>query len=253
MSTNNQKNIKANVEIFDNDAREHGGYLYSVGDGLSKNFSTSRSTRGIAESINLVGKTVLDIGCGDGISTMELIELGASSVLGMEPAPSAVERANAEARKRNLPNISFEVGNIYDLRKDLPVFDIVMLRGVLHHLSDPAKAILSIAPYGKNFVILEPNGMNPVLKVIENVSPYHIAHEEQSFLPSKVESWIDAAGGVVQYRKYINLVPIFCPDWLAKILKVLEPLVEATPALRAISMGQYVMSGKFELNHPERT
>lgn len=244
MSENNQVNAKKNITMFDNDVKQHGGYLYSDSDSISKIFSITRSTRGIVEAIDLVGKTILDIGCGDGMSTMELINLGASSVLGIEPAPSAIERAISVAQERNLTNVSFEVGNIYELRKDLPIFDIVMLRGMLHHLPDPAKAILSIAPFGKRFVILEPNGMNPVLKIIERVSPYHIAHEEQSIPLYKMKSWIEAAGGVIEYCKYINFVPVFCPNLLAKLLKTLEPAVEATPGVRVIAAGQYVVSGR---------
>ncbi len=40
---------------------------------------------------------------------------------------------------------------------------------------------------------------------------------------------------------FLNLVPVFCPDWLARLLKVFEPVVERIPLLRVIACGQYVL------------
>ena len=90
-------------------------------------------------------------------------------------------------------------------------------------------------------IILEPNGLNPVLKVLGRVSPYHRAHEEQSFLPGTVDRWCERAGGRVIRRTHIDPVPMFCPDWLATLCRLLEPVVERTPVLRALACGQYLV------------
>ena len=37
--------------------------------------------------------------------------------------------------------------------------------------------------------VIEPNGYNPVLKVLEKVSRYHIEHEERSFFPATLHAW----------------------------------------------------------------
>jgi 2-polyprenyl-3-methyl-5-hydroxy-6-metoxy-1,4-benzoquinol methylase len=248
MSKEQTQAVKANVQAFDRDAREHGGYRYTGTDRLSKRFSNSRSTRAIAEAADLAGSTIIDIGCGDGTFTIELAGCGALHVLGIEPAAGAVERATTAARadERGLTNISFEVGNVYDLRTDLPPADYAVMRGVLHHLPDPAQAVAAISRHCKRLVILEPNGMNPVLKIIERVSRYHIDHEEQSFLPTTIDRWVTAANGIIEYRKFLNFVPLFSPDMIARTLKLVEPLVEATPGIRVFSTGQYLLRARFD-------
>jgi len=70
--------------------------------------------------------------------------------------------------------------------------------------------------------------------VLERVSPYHVAHHEKSYSPAKLERWIQQVGGMVCARGYAGLVPFFCPDWFAKLMKRLEPAVERTPLLNAL-------------------
>jgi 2-polyprenyl-3-methyl-5-hydroxy-6-metoxy-1,4-benzoquinol methylase len=92
--------------------------------------------------------------------------------------------------------VKFEVGNIYALESFIADkrFDCIVLRGVLHHLPDPARAIAGLAAFGGTIIVLEPNGNNPVLKLLEKYSRYHIEHEERSFTPALIRSWLVAAG-----------------------------------------------------------
>ncbi|GHS95535.1 hypothetical protein AGMMS50276_11560 [Synergistales bacterium] len=133
------------------------------------------------------------------------------------------------------------VGDIYNLNVDKR-FDVALLTGVLHHLSDPERAIKAIASLRVDKIIIcEPNGWNPVLKLIERFSSYHVAHEEQSFTLETVKSWCKVAGLSIEATKYLNLVPLFCPDWMAKICKFFEPLVEALPLIRTVCCGQFIV------------
>jgi hypothetical protein len=43
------------------------------------------------------------------------------------------------------------------------------------------KAIQIICNIADEIIVAEPNGYNPVLKIMEKVSPYHIQHEEKSY------------------------------------------------------------------------
>ncbi len=90
---------------------------------------------------------------------------------------------------------------------------------------------------------MEPNGLNPVLKLIEKISPYHIEHEERSFLPATLKNWGESAGLNLEKIEYINLVPVFCPTPLVKLLKKIEPIVEAT-FLKYIMCGQLLLKLK---------
>lgn len=234
---------KRNVDVFNADVAETSGqYKYTLEDSLSKRLANERMTRGITEAANFRGKRVLDVGCGDGTFTLALAEAGAKSVLGFDPAGIAIEAAREKAKKANVDDrVTFQMMNVYDFETLDTRFDIAVLRGVLHHLPDAEAAVRLTAKVADEIVILEPNGANPVLKIIERVSPYHIAHEEQSFHPRTINRWLKNSGCEIVRSKLITLVPIFCPSMIARILKALEPLVEAIPLLRLLSCGQYVV------------
>lgn len=231
---------KKNVSVFNRDVSETGSYAYT-GARLSSFFSNSRTSCAIADIYQMKGKRLLDLGCGDGICSLDLIKNGAASVLGVDPSEVAVAAATKNAHKAGFDTkITFQIGNIYDLALT-EKFDCIVLRGVLHHLPDAAKALQIVAPFANNILIVEPNGANPIMKLIEKKSQYHIEHEEQSFLFSTIKKWLTDAGMNTIICHHVNLVPLFCPDWMARILKTVEPLVEALPLIRNISCGQYII------------
>ncbi len=231
--------VKKNVEIFNQDVLEGQGYQYTTNAKLSSRLSNERITKGIEDASQWQGKKVLDLGCGDGTYSYDLLQMGATSVLGLDPADAAIN--NAKEKFVNTPNLAFIVGNIYALDDLGQQFDIAVLRGVLHHLPDAAKAIEMAAKVAREVIIVEPNGANPVLKIIEKLSPYHREHEEQSFLPSTLMQWCENAKATTTYSKFINLVPFFCPSLLAQLLKIVEPAIEKIPLLRNIACGQIVI------------
>jgi SAM-dependent methyltransferase len=243
MKTQNDKTIKNNVSRFDDDVSKAGSYAYTS-EKLSSKLANARISKSIANIYDFSDKKILDLGCGDGTYTLEFPSLGALKVLGIDPAKVAVEAATCKAKNAELSTVvDFEVGNIYELKEQLGTrhFDCVVLRGVLHHLPDPKKAIACIASLADTVIILEPNGYNPVLKILERFSRYHIDHEEQSFLPGTIKSWCELAGLNVTVIQHLNLVPMFCPDWMAKICRKLESIVEKAPVLREISCGQCII------------
>jgi 2-polyprenyl-3-methyl-5-hydroxy-6-metoxy-1,4-benzoquinol methylase len=236
--------IKKNVRRFDEDVRKQGAYAYT-GDRLSAQLANARISRSIAESFDFQGASVLDLGCGDGAYTVEFAALGVLQVVGLDPAAVAIDAARTRANALGVADIvRFEVGNIYDLDEHLfsGRFDCIVIRGVLHHLPDPARALAGLAEFEGTVVVLEPNGNNPVLKLLERFSRYHIDHEERSFRPALICSWINSSGLSVQSCRVLNLVPFFCPDNIAKVLRVIEPVVEQVPLLRDIACGQVIIT-----------
>jgi len=234
---------KKNVSQFDDDVRRIGSYAYTT-ERLSAQFANARMSQGIAQSYDFAGKTVLDLGCGDGTYTLEFVKLGVKEIVGVDPAAVAIEAANARARTLGVDaTVKFEVGNIFSPDSYIgdERFDCIVIRGVLHHLPDPARAISGLAAFGGTVIVIEPNGNNPVLKLIERYSAYHVAHEERSFSPALIRSWLTSAGFRVNSTALINLVPFFCPDWMARLLRIFEPLVERLPLLRDISCGQSII------------
>lgn len=239
--------IKQNVHRFDEDVRKQGAYAYT-GERLSAQLANGRISRSIAEAFNFRDASVLDLGCGDGAYTVEFASLGVRQVVGVDPASVAIEAARARAETLGVADtVRFEVGNIYNLEEFLASgrFDCIVIRGVLHHLPDPARALAGLGKFDGTVVILEPNGNNPVLKLLERFSRYHVEHEERSFSPGLICKWLSSAGLPVRSCRVLNLVPFFCPDPAAKALRAIEPLVERIPLFRDIACGQsIIVAGK---------
>jgi 2-polyprenyl-3-methyl-5-hydroxy-6-metoxy-1,4-benzoquinol methylase len=237
------RTVKKNVSKFNEDVEATGSYAYTA-DRLSSRLANKRISESIAEAFDFKDKKVLDIGCGDGAYTVEFPSLGVKEVVGVDPADVAIESANIRARELGLDaTVKFEVGNVYELGSLLEAgrFDCVVLRGVLHHLPDPALAIASLASFEGTVIVLEPNGNNPVLKLLEKFSRYHIEHEERSFSSNQITSWLTTVNFTVTSSKMLNLVPYFCPDWLARLTKLIEPLIERLPLVRNIACGQSII------------
>ena len=186
------------------------------------------------------GQRVIDIGCGDGTYTIELFERGQpASICGVDLAQQAIEVARQKASGRN---IQFAVESAYGLPYASNSFDVACLRGVLHHTDRPMDALREALRVAPLVVIIEPNGYNPVLKVLERVSSYHREHREKSYSPRKLDRWVYDLCGCVQKRKWVGLVPMFCPDWMARVLKAVEPYFEEFPCIRCLACGQYVLA-----------
>jgi 2-polyprenyl-3-methyl-5-hydroxy-6-metoxy-1,4-benzoquinol methylase len=234
---------KANVSAFNRDVSRDGSYAYTT-ERLSSILANKRITEALEALYPLAGKRLLDLGCGDGAYSVELVGLGAAFVVGIDPSEAAVAAAAEKAAQRGMADrVRFEVGNIYALTLQ-EHFDCIVLRGVLHHLPDAAEALKAVSHLADTVLIMEPNGINPVVKILERTSRYHIEHEEQSFLPSTLLRWLRAAGFSRIRREYVNLVPMFCPDALAKVCKFFEPLVEAIPLVKHLCCGQIILYGE---------
>jgi SAM-dependent methyltransferase len=223
------------AQPFDHDAAEHGGYLYADPARYSAVVANARMTTAILDMTDFAGKRVIDIGCGDGTYTKDLVDAGAREVFGVDGAPQAIE----VARSKKIPNTRFEALDVTGLQVE-ERYDAALVRGVIHHIDHVEPVIERICAAARVVVIVEPNGYNPVLKVLEKVSPYHREHGERSYSKRRLDRWFAAHGGVVERFAYVGLVPMFCPTPMAKLLKKVEPFVEGQPGLRAITCGQYV-------------
>ncbi len=227
-----------NVSSFNQDVAENAGYVYTTNQQLSSLLSNARISEAVWAMESMKNKTVLDVGCGDGTYTQEFLQFQPKEVTGLDPAEEAIAQANKNTEEQS--NIRFVVGDIYHLTALEQRFDIAVVRGVLHHLYDVRRAVAELCKVADTIIVVEPNGYNPVLKVIEKTSAYHIEHEEKSYPPHKLDQWFEAHGGMVVKSEYIGLVPFFCPDGFTRILKQLEPFVEKIYLFNRIACGQYV-------------
>jgi SAM-dependent methyltransferase len=98
------------------------------------------------------GKTVLDLGCAEGLIAIEMAKAGAIAVHGVEIRPRAVEDANI--LRGDLP-ITFEVGDGNDWAPKRK-YDIVAMLSFLHKLRDPTTAVYRFAACTNDVVIKLP-------------------------------------------------------------------------------------------------
>lgn len=214
---------RKDLKMFAQDTEKYGTYFYASAATLSIDLSSKRRCRSILEMESFAGKRVIDIGCGDGIYTYELMRTNPALVLGVDPIAEVIE--HARKKYADFPNLHFECADLYTMEVLKEKYDVVVLRGVLHHLPDLDCGIQKACL---------------LLKIIEKTSRYHVEHQEKSFFPSLLRKEFSKNGAKIIKDEYIGLVPTFCLDWMVPILKFFEPLVERLPIIKNIACGQYV-------------
>jgi SAM-dependent methyltransferase len=233
------KTLKQNVYKFNDDVIKHGGYQYTTNASYSSVIANQRITEATVARVPKGVQSLIDIGCGDGTYTAELARfLPGIEVVGLDPAADAIARAQGL-----LTSVAFAVGNLLE-PATLPqrVFDVGVIRGVIHHLPNGPVAIMNAARICKTLIIIEPNGNNPILKWIETHSQYHIEHEEQSFTARELDSWCRSVGYKQVRVDYIGFVPFFFPTLPAKIIHFFEPLFGCIYPIKKYLSAQIVLT-----------
>lgn len=118
------------------------------------------------------GKTVLDVGCAEGLISMQLFDEGAVAVHGLEIVPEHVIVAN---RLRGDRACTFEVAdaNDYMPRRD---YDIVIMLALLHKLRNPSAACARFIQHARESVVLRlpPATAPTVIDARSGDVPHHI-------------------------------------------------------------------------------
>src|SRR4029077_1701841 len=89
--------------------------------------------------VNMPGKRLIEIGCGDGTFTIDLFDRGQpKSIVGIDPCAEAIKAAQQKKGERQ---IEFVAKGAYQLPWSADSFDIACIRAVLHHLDRPIEAL----------------------------------------------------------------------------------------------------------------
>lgn len=237
----NDTTLKQNVEEFNKNVQHNGGFLYTTNAQFSSYVANKRISEEIFKHIKPEYKTLIDIGCGDGVYTNEIKQnFPHLEVTGFDPASEAIKTAS-----ERFEGVTFTTLNLLDEKVSATFnkkYDVGVIRGVLHHLADQQKAIENAFRITDNLIIMEPNGNNPILKLIEKTSQYHIEHEEQSFFQWSLKRWIKNAGGRVTSFTYVGYVPFFFPTGPAKLIYAMQPFLEKIPLLKHIFSAQFIIA-----------
>jgi SAM-dependent methyltransferase len=112
------------------------------------------------------GRAVLDLGCGWGGRAARWLEIGASSVCGVEIAASQVVGACAFAEKKGFASrVQFLVGTGEDIPCEPGSFDLVVMNDVMEHVIDPGRVL------SECFRVLRPGG-----RLATVFPPYYDVH-----------------------------------------------------------------------------
>jgi ubiquinone/menaquinone biosynthesis C-methylase UbiE len=121
--------INEKVSVFDQDVLEAGGYVYTTSEQLSSQMATRRTTEIILETNCFAGKSILDMGCGDGFFTLKIFDQGKpSNMVGVAASVKAVNAANNHKENRQ---IYFCAGDAHHLPWKDNSFDLVIIQSIL--------------------------------------------------------------------------------------------------------------------------
>jgi len=119
---------------------------------------------------DLIGKTVLDIGCNGGFYAIEMKRRGADRVLGLDNDREYLAQARFAAEALGM-TIEFRELSVYDVGLLGEKFDVVLFMGVLYHLRHPLLALDLIHEHvAKDLLVFQSmqRGAARVQKIEEN-------------------------------------------------------------------------------------
>jgi 2-polyprenyl-3-methyl-5-hydroxy-6-metoxy-1,4-benzoquinol methylase len=132
------------------------------------------------------GRRVLDMGCGKGASSVRLLDLGATHVLGVDISEMSIERARKREEAQTqiqAGRLEFRVGDVtHELQGQ---FDCVFGRSILHHLDYrgalPRLYDEHLAP-GGTMLFMEPQGENLLIRLYTGLVAAAHTPDERSFM-----------------------------------------------------------------------
>ena len=134
--------------------------------------------------------TVADLGSGEGLLS-ELLASRCKKIIAVDNSEKMVEFGASKAKKNNLKNLEFRLGDIENPPIDPASVDLAVLSQALHHAATPGKAIAAVHR------ILKPGGQVMILDLLQH--KFENARELYGdlwlgFAESDLHRWLEAAG-----------------------------------------------------------
>jgi ArsR family transcriptional regulator len=133
---------------------------------------------------------VADLGAGEGLLS-ELLARRCKKVIAVDNSEKLVAFAAAKAKKNNLKNLEFRLGDLQNPPIDPGSVDIVILSQALHHAEEPAKALEAV------YKILKPRGQILMLDLLKhNFEKARELYGDRwlGFAESDLHRWLETAG-----------------------------------------------------------
>jgi ubiquinone/menaquinone biosynthesis C-methylase UbiE len=193
---------------------------------------------------NATGKRVLDFGCGSGHASTELARF-AEQVTGIDISPEAIRLATEHSRSLGFDSrTTFLVMDAENLTFEPGSFDVVSVRGVLHHM-DLESALAQIRrvlrPDGKA-IFLEALANNPIIHAYRKRTPHlRTAWETDHILRFEDDVRMEKYFKTVEVRSFhlgvlaavpLRKTPLFKPA--LAVLDRIDKLVLRAPGVRKL-------------------
>ncbi len=163
-----------------------------VADRLGRNYCPGRSWEAIGQMLFLLTPRIriADLGAGDG-TLSRLLARQAESVHCIDSSPRMVQVGRALAKKEQLRNLTYVLGNIEKVPLADRSVDLALLSQALHHAENPRQAL------HEAFRILKPGGRLIVLDLrahrFEKAREIY-ADRWLGFKENELHDWIEEAG-----------------------------------------------------------
>jgi ArsR family transcriptional regulator len=133
---------------------------------------------------------VADLGAGEGLLS-ELLARRSKKVIAVDNSEKIVAFGAAKAKKNNLKNLEFRLGDLQNPPIEPQSVDVVILSQALHHADDPAKAVEAA------YKLLKPHGQILILDLAKhNFEKARELYGDRwlGFPESDLHRWLEQAG-----------------------------------------------------------
>ena len=123
--------------------QERSFFDFAAEVGLTKHMGGVEATRDLAKLCHIdKGSTVLDVGCGVGVTPCFLAKEYGCRVVGIDHIEAMIEKSKRKARREGvIEQVEFKVANAQDLPFNKDTFDVVMTESVVALLEDKQRVV----------------------------------------------------------------------------------------------------------------
>jgi len=231
---------------------EHGKYLIEHGAGETWNWESPAGKLRWKRRVEMLkgrlepGNKVLELGCGTGYFTRELVDTGAE-ITAIDISPELLEEARREI---STGNVEFKIDNAYIMSFAEATFDHVIGSSVLHHLEiRPALSeMFRVLKPGGSIAFTEPNMMNPQIALQKNIPSIKRrlgdSPDETAFFKVQMKKLLHEAGfSSIRVVPFDFLHPAV-PPGLIRTVSWIGNTAEKIPLLRGIAGSLYITASK---------
>jgi len=231
---------------------EHGKYLISSGAGEVWNWESPAGKLRWQRRVKMLSSVlhnndrVLELGCGTGYFTRELVKLKVH-VTAIDISPELIEVAKNEIKAEN---VSFEVQNAYEMTYGLNQFDAIIGSSVLHHLEieKAMTEMFRVLKPGGMIAFTEPNMLNPQIALQKNIPwlkrKLGDSPDETAFFSWKIKKLLHRAGFKNVHVMPFDFLHPAIPAKLIKPVMRISRIAEKTPLLKAIAGSLFIQAVK---------